>query len=43
MDIRKNIFMERVVKHWDSLSRKVVESPPLELFKNMDTALEDMD
>lgn len=32
MDVRKNAFMERMVKHW--LTREVVESPTLELFNS---------
>jgi len=43
LDIKKNFFADRVVKHWNRLPRDVMESPSLEVLKKrVDMPLQDV-
>ena len=43
LDVRKNVYTEGVVRHWNRLPSAVVETPSLEIFeRHVDVALRDI-
>jgi len=43
LDLRKNVFAERVVRYWNTLPREMMKSPYLEVFRKcVDMAVQDM-
>ncbi|KFW10129.1 hypothetical protein N326_03710, partial [Eurypyga helias] len=43
LDIRKRFFMERVVRHWNTMPRIAVDAPSPEVFKaRLDVALSNL-
>jgi len=43
LDIKKTSYIVKVVRHWNRLSRNVVDAPSLEIFKaRLDQALENL-
>jgi len=43
LDIRKKFFTVRVVRHWNTLPREIMDAPSLEVFKaRLDGAVSDL-